>query len=59
LYINLKKCAFATDCVEFLGFIVRTDGVMMDPSRVETVLKWPTPASFKDVQIFIGFANFY
>jgi hypothetical protein len=49
LYINLKKCAFATDCVKFLRFIVRTDSVMIDPSCVETVLKWLTLASFKDV----------
>jgi transposase InsO family protein len=59
LYINLKKCAFATESVEFLGFIVRTDGVTMDPSRVDTILEWPTPTTFKDVQIFLGFANFY
>ena len=59
LYVNLKKCSFATDCVEFLGFIVRTDGVTMDLSRVEAITKWPTPSSFNDVQIFLSFANFY
>jgi transposase InsO family protein len=59
LYINLKKYAFATNCIEFLGFIVRTDGVTIDPSRVSAILEWPTPANFKDVQIFLGFANFY
>jgi transposase InsO family protein len=46
-------------CTITLGFIVRTDGVTMDPSRVEAITKWPTPASFNDVQIFLGFANFY
>ena len=59
LYINLKKCAFAVTSVEFLGFVVRTDGVMMDPRRVDAIKNWPTPMSFKDVQIFLGFANFY
>jgi hypothetical protein len=38
---------------------VRTDGVTMDPSRVEAITKWPTPSSFKDVQIFLRFTNFY
>jgi hypothetical protein len=31
----------------------------MDPSKVETITNWETPANFKDVQEFLGFANFY
>ena len=37
LYANLKKCAFNTTQVEFLGFIVSTAGVEMDPRRVATI----------------------
>jgi hypothetical protein len=59
LFVNLRKCVFATQAVEFLGFIVRPDGVEMDPRRVEAVVHWPTPISFRDVQIYLGFANFY
>jgi hypothetical protein len=39
LYANLKKCQFAVNQVEFLGFIVSTDGVSMDPSRVDVIVK--------------------
>lgn len=31
----------------------------MDPSKVEAILKWPTPKTVRDVQSFLGFANFY
>ncbi|MBN6743059.1 hypothetical protein JKG47_21740 [Acidithiobacillus sp. MC6.1] len=31
----------------------------MDPSKVEAVLSWPEPGSVKEVQSFLGFANFY
>src|SRR5258706_6173291 len=31
----------------------------MDPTKVEAVLNWETPNSVKDVQCFLGFANFY
>ena len=31
----------------------------MDPAKVETVKEWPTPKGVKDIQVFIGFANFY
>ena len=31
----------------------------MDPKKVDRVLKWPTPTKVKQVQAFLGFANFY
>ena len=59
LYINLKKCVFFTNSVKFLGFIVSTDDVMMDPQRVETIENWSILKNFYEVQIFLKFANFY
>ena len=59
LYAKLKKCLFFAHAVEYLGFIVSRDGVAMDPRRVDTIRDWPVPQSFKDIQIFLGFANFY
>jgi len=31
----------------------------MDDKKVQTIQDWPTPRRIKDVQAFIGFANFY
>ena len=45
--------------VSYLGLIVTTEGIKMDPAKVETVINWPTPQNVKDVQSFLGFANFY
>ena len=59
LYIKLSKCRFATTEVEFLGFIVTVDGIKMDPARIQTLAEWPVPKTFRDVQVFLGFANFY
>lgn len=59
LYANLAKCTFRESEVEFLGFLVGPHGITMDPSRVTTVSEWPTPKSTRDVQVFLGFANFY
>ncbi|SMY30061.1 unnamed protein product [Zymoseptoria tritici ST99CH_1A5] len=36
-----------------------TTGIRMDPEKADTVQHWPTPRNVKDVQAFIGFANFY
>ena len=59
LFVNLKKCAFSTTEVEFLGFIVNTSGVAVEPSRIATIVEWPEPETFTQVQQFLGFANFY
>ena len=59
LYINLKKCQFHTKSVEFLGFIISTEGISMDPARVESIVGWPEPTSVRDIQVFLGFTNFY
>ena len=57
--VSLKESVFHTKTVEFLGYIVETDGVTMSERKVESILKWKAPRSVKDLQIFIGFANFY
>ena len=59
LYINLKKCEFDTDEVDFLGFIVSTKGVRMDPKRIQMIKEWPKPKTYREVQVFLGFVNFY
>ena len=59
LFINLKKCDFHTDRVEFLGFVISTTGVSMEKSRIDAIESWPVPTSFREIQVFLGFANFY
>jgi hypothetical protein len=59
LYINASKCAFFVDEVEYLGFLIGKDGMRMDPGRVTTITAWPIPKNLKDLQVFLGFVNFY
>lgn len=59
LCAKISKCAFHVQKVEFLGFWISTDGISMDPDKIKAVREWPSPKSVKDVQSFLGFANFY
>ena len=43
----------------FVGFLVSKDGIGMDPAKVAAIMEWPTPRNVKQVQSFLGFANFY
>lgn len=59
LYAKLPKCAFYQEYVDFLGYVIGRDGISMQRDRVATVIDWPIPMSVRDVQVFIGFTNFY
>ena len=59
LYDKLEKCLFHQTEMEFLGFIATTDGLKMDPKKVEVIVSWKVPKTVRDVQCFLGFANFY
>ena len=59
LYANLKKCRFHQEEVRFLGYIVSSRGIRMEDERIRAVKQWPEPKLVRDIQVFLGFANFY
>ncbi|KAL5466930.1 hypothetical protein EMCRGX_G031093 [Ephydatia muelleri] len=59
LKLNPTKCKLCQQQVTFLGHIVSTQGISTDPEKVEVIAKWPTPQSKRDVQQFLGLANYY
>src|SRR3979490_3007538 len=59
LYLRKEKCEFEQTCIEYLGLIISEGKVEMDLVKVRGVTEWPTPKSQKEVQSFLGFANFY
>jgi hypothetical protein len=59
LHCDIKKCEFEVTEVTYLGMIVSTSGVQMDPRKVQCIVDWEPPECLKDVQAFLGFSNFY
>jgi hypothetical protein len=59
LYANARKCKFHKDSVEYLGYILTSDGLCMAEDKVQTILNWLELQKVKDIQSFLGFANFY
>ena len=59
LFANLKKCHFHQKEVRFLGYIVSSQRICIKKKRIDAVKAWPEPKSVRDIQVFIGFANFY
>ena len=58
LFLKPKKCVFHKKEIEFLGFIVNTESIQINPKKIKTILEWPVPKNIKNVQSFLKFANF-
>ena len=59
LRLNSSKCTWFASRVKLLGHIVSTNGVAMDPAKVEAVQSFKAPQNVKQVQQFLGICNYY
>ncbi|GJP61835.1 hypothetical protein CLOP_g18959 [Closterium sp. NIES-67] len=58
-YVKLSKSEFALEKVQFLGHMVSAQGVHVNPKKIEAVRTWKTSENVKELQQFLGFANYY
>ena len=59
LYTKLSKCDFWLKKVSFLGHIVSSKGLRVDPAKIEAVVNWKPPRSVTEVRSFLGLAGYY
>jgi len=57
--LSRNKCVFSAKSVKYLGHIINENGIETDSSKTDKVKNWPTPKSVKDIQSFLGLANYY
>jgi len=59
LYVKPEKCKWKVRKIGFLGVVIGPEGIKMEEEKVKGVIEWPTPKCIKDVQKFLGLANYY
>ena len=59
LYVKLEKYKWKVKEVGFLRVVIGPEGIKMEEEKVKGVLEWPMPKSVKDIQKFLGLANYY
>ena len=58
LYARADKCKFHSDTIEYLGYLLLPEGLIMLFNKVCTIIDWPELCQVKDIQSFLGFCNF-
>ena len=59
LYVKPEKCKWKVKKVEFLGVVIGPEGIKMEKEKVKGVLEWLIPKCVRDIQKFLGLANYY
>ena len=59
LYVKLEKYKWKVREIGFLRVVIGLEGIKMEEKKVKGVLDWLTPKCVKNVQKFLGLANYY
>lgn len=59
LFTKFSKCEICLEEVKFLGHIISSDGVLVDPAKVEAVLEWQPLTMVTEVRSFLRLACYY
>ncbi|XP_070019891.1 uncharacterized protein [Nicotiana sylvestris] len=59
LYAKFSKCEFWLESVTFLGHVVSSEGIQVDPQKIAAVKDWPRPTTPMEIRSFLGLAGYY
>ena len=59
LYVKPEKCKWKAREIGFLGVVIGPERIKMEEEKMKGVLDWPTLKRVKDIQKFLGLANYY
>ncbi|GJY66442.1 reverse transcriptase domain-containing protein [Tanacetum coccineum] len=57
LYAKFSKCEFWLSKVQFLGHVIDSEGIHMDPAKIESIKDWTSPRPLTEIRIFYGLAG--
>lgn len=59
LKIQLDKSEFLHNEIEFLGYVIGSEGISPNPSKIEAIQRYPPPKSIKELRSFLGMVSYY
>ena len=58
LQINPSQCVFGVDSLDFLGYLVTREGILLSESKVKAIREFVRPVTLRELQQFLGLLNF-
>ncbi|GKB07337.1 hypothetical protein Tco_0835621, partial [Tanacetum coccineum] len=58
-YAKFSKCEFWIPKVQFLGYVIDSKGIHVDPAKIESIKDWASPKSPTKIRQFLGLAGYY
>ncbi|GKG43875.1 hypothetical protein Tco_0482968, partial [Tanacetum coccineum] len=59
LYAKFSKCEFWIPKVQFLGHVIDSERIHVDPAKIESIKDWTSPKSPTEIRQFLGLAGYY
>jgi hypothetical protein len=59
LLVKKSKCTFFIDTIEYLGHVIAIDRIRLNPKLIQSIQSFPQPTTLKEMQSFLGLANYY
>ncbi|GJV60618.1 putative reverse transcriptase domain-containing protein [Tanacetum coccineum] len=59
LYAKFSKCEFWLSKVQFLGHVIDSEGIHVDPAKIEAIKDWASPKTPTEIHQFLGLASYY
>ena len=59
LYAKFSKCDFFKEQIQYLGHVISTEGISVDPKKIKTIMEWRVPKNVADIRSFMGLASYY
>nr|GFB95373.1 uncharacterized mitochondrial protein AtMg00860-like [Tanacetum cinerariifolium] len=59
LYAKFSKCEFWIPKVQFLGHVINSEGIHVDPAKIESIKDWESPKSSMEIRQFLGLSGYY
>ncbi|GJR23550.1 putative reverse transcriptase domain-containing protein [Tanacetum coccineum] len=59
LYAKFSKCEFWIPKVQFLGHVIDSRGIHVDPAKIESIKDWASPKTPTEIRQFLGLAGYY
>jgi hypothetical protein len=59
LYAKFDKCDFYQKEIQYLGHVISSEGIVVDPTKIKSIMEWLVPKDVADIRSFMGITRYY